>query len=76
MLEQKVFLFCCSVSTSCTFRSHLKVFPRCVTVRSGPAQKRIFLVSDTSGMGPYSRKFGTKLTEDHYIFVTEQTCWH
>ena len=76
MLEQKVFLFCCSVPTSCTFRSQLKVFPRCESVRSGLAQKRIFLVSDTSGMGPHSRKFGNKLTQDRYIFVTDQTFWH
>jgi len=69
MLEQNVFLFCCSVPTSCPFRSQLKDFPRCVSVRSGPVQKQIFLVSDTSEMGPYSSKFGNKLTPNHYIFV-------
>ena len=62
MPEQKVFLFRFSVPFSCTFRPLLKDFPRFVSVRSGPARKRIFLVSDMSGMGPYSRKFSNMLT--------------
>ena len=62
MLEQKVFLLCCSVLTSCNFHSHLKHFPQCVSVRSSPVWTRTFLVSDVSEMGPYSRKFSNKLT--------------
>lgn len=62
MLEQKVFLFCCSDPASCTFRSYPKDFPRCVSVLWGPARTRTFLVSDMGGMGLYSRKSSANLT--------------